>query len=382
MKKKIMSVLLVMAMIGTMTACSSSSSSETTTEAAADTTEAATEAADAGESSEETTAEEADSEETSATLSTSYAFDAGSSGADGTTIDKIMKYFVSEAEEQSDGQVTISYYGASQLGGDSDLLTSCLAGEVPFVIMNTSNVVSAVPELAVFDMAGSISSSEVMAAVMEDPEFSETIQGWFEAAGLHLCFYCPSVYKWLISTKEINSIDDLQGYTMRTLANEYQMALWEGAGASVVQITATELYLSIQQGMVDGCEMDLAGLLNFDLPEVTNYLYETRMYPHVSVCVMNLDLWNEMSAEDQAWFDSFFADINEYYEELGTSDDELSLEGIEADGVAIQDFNEDLFNDLSAIAEEVVYPMVRENIGDEPVDAYLAAIENAESSVN
>ena len=316
-------------------------------------------------------------EDAAAVLRGTYSFNAGSSSPEGGTIDLIMKYVSAQLEQQTNNQLQIQHFGASQLGGDADLVNEVQAGDVPIAVMTTASLVSAVPELGVFDLYGAIPSTEVFTSLMQDPEFFALIQSWFENAGLHLLFYCPSNYKYLGGTKLFTTAEDFQGVSMRTLPNANQIAFWDAAGANTLQVTATELYLAIQQGLVEGLEMDLHGFINFSLEEVLSYVYDSRLVPHMTVAVMNLDAWNSIAPEDQAWFNAFLEDVDVKYAELGAEADAEAWEELESAGVQRVDFNEELFTALQDIAKENEWPLVREAIGDDVVDAYLGYVDAA-----
>ena len=310
-----------------------------------------------------------------ADLSGSGEFVAGTSAPEGSTIDTLMNHIAETLSEQTEGKYTLTHYGASQLGGDAEMVTEVQSGNVDITAMTTANLVGAVPELAVFDMQGAVPSAEVLTKMMKDEEFSETVQGWFEKAGFHLLTYCPSSIKGLGSNVYVDSADVFKNYTMRVLNNKYHIAFWEAAGANTVQIAASELYLAIQQGMADGLEMDMHGFIKFKVSEVIKYVYESHLLMHMSVVVMNLDKWNSLEESDRAWLEGYFDEVTDYYTQLGLEDDEHSWEELAEEGVEKIEFNQEVFDNLKAVAEETVWPMVREDLGDEVVDEFLAAIE-------
>lgn len=193
-------------------------------------------------------------------LENSYSFNVGSSSTAGTTITKTFEAAQQKAQEESGGKLTMTYYGASSLGSDNEMLKECVAGNLPIVVMTTASITGTVPELAVFDMHCAFSSMDTLSAMMEDEEFLAMVQGWFEKAGLKLIAWETQSSKLLASTKEVNTIDDFKGYDMRTLSNKYHIDFWQAVGANTIQIDASELYLSVQQGLINGIEMNMASI--------------------------------------------------------------------------------------------------------------------------
>lgn len=366
MKKQIVSAVLAAAMVFSLAACGGDSkeTAAVTTAASAETTAAA--------------AEESKAEEAADGLSKEYSFNVGSSSTAGTTITKTFEKVQAEAPEVSGGKLKMDYFGASSLGSDKEMLTECMAGNLPIVVMTTASMTGSVPELALFDMHCAFSSMDTLSQLMEDPGFMAEVQGWFEKAGLKLIAWETQSSKLLASTTAIESISDFQGYDMRTLSNKYHIAFWQAVGANTIQIDASELYLSVQQGLIQGIEMNMASILSRKLPEVCPYVVETMDLPHMTMAVMSLDVYNSMTPEDQAWFDNYVASVNETFNSIAVEDNAGGWKTCEDGGATPMYFNEQLFADMKAIAEESSWKLVREELGDEIVDTYLGYIEAIE----
>lgn len=307
-----------------------------------------------------------------------YSFHVGSSSTAGTTITKTFEQVQSEAPERSGGKLAMNYFGSSSLGSDKEMLQECVAGNLPIVVMTTASITGTVPELALFDMHCAFSSMDTLTALMEDEEFLDMVQGWFEKAGLKLIAWETQSSKLLASTKEVNRIEDFKGYDMRTLSNKYHIAFWQAVGANTIQIDASELYLSVQQGLINGIEMNMASILSRKLTEVCGYVQETMILPHMTMAVMNLDQYNKMSEGDRAWFDAYMKQVNEQFNSIGAKDNADGWKEVEEAGAVSKKFDQALFDDLRAVAETSSWAQIRQDIGDEIVDAYLSKIAEIE----
>jgi len=328
---------------------------------------------------ETSTSAQESSAEDMAVLSGSYQFNVGSSSPVGTTISKTMAYVEENAASRTDGQLVMKYYGASQLGNDSELLTECVGGNIPIVVMTTASLVGTVSQLGVFDMYCAISEEDTLSKMMSDKDFRETIQGWFEEAGLKLIMWDPVPSKQIAATKTIDSFDDLKGYNMRTLSNSNHIAFWNAVGANPTTVVASELYLAVQQGLVDALEMNMAAILSYKVAEVTNYIYKSSLLPHMACVVMNLDAYNSMSEEDKAWFDEFCDEMNENFYETSLADEEAAWNTVQEQyNMTVLDFDSEVFQQMKSVAEETEWETIRTAIGDKAVDDYLNAIKAAE----
>ena len=75
-------------------------------------------------------------------------------------------------------------------------------------------------------------------------------------------------------------------------------------GADTQQIKFAELYVALQQGVVDGQENPLANIASAKLYEVQKYLSLTGHKYEVNPFLMSKRSWEKLSPEDQKIFDN------------------------------------------------------------------------------
>lgn len=356
--KKLVALTLALCMIVSLIACGSQE------KPAAPAAPAGTEAAK----------EEAPADAAPAALEGSYNFIVGSSSNEGSTDCNVFKKFVEDVKNETDGKMNITFYGASALGSDKEMITAMQEGTVTMVTATSAQFAGLVPEMAILDIPNAVHDMSDVAALFADPEFMETAQKWFEAAGFRLVAWDTTLSKVMASTKEIQSVEDFKGYDMRTLNNKYQIAYWAGLGANTIQIDASELYLSLQQGLIQGLEMSVNGIRTRNLNEVADYVVDTLDYSQFKLVVMNLDAYNSMSDADKAWFDQRMAALSEEYCATSAADMEADWKYMEDQGVHCLRNNDKLFDEMRAVAEEKVWPMIREDIGAEVFDFFFDSI--------
>lgn len=308
-------------------------------------------------------------------LEGTYSFNVGSSSTAGSTTSNLFEAIQSEIGEISGGKMEMTYYGSSALGTDSEMLTECQNGNLPLVIVTTASLTSYIPEMGVFDMPCTATSMAEFTALFEDEEFMNTMQSWFTEAGLRLVAWDTSASKLLASTQPVETVADFQNMDMRTLNNRYQIAFWDGLGANTIQIDASEIYLSLQQGLIDGVEFSMSGILSRNINEVCGYVIETMDLSQINMVVMSDAVYQSMSDADKAWFDEYMAGVTDEFTANSAEDEANGWAQLEEDGVTCVRFNQTLFDEMRQIAEETCWPLVREDVGDEVVDSFLAALE-------
>ena len=109
--------------------------------------------------------------------------------------------------------------------------------------------------------------------------------------------------KLLMAEKKIEKLSDLAGLKIRVPSKNTGRVI-EAWGATAVSMPITEVYQSLETGVVDGVLVDTSVLTSFKLGEVVKYV-TTGMDGSNSLfmLVMNRDSWEGLDAETQAKLD-------------------------------------------------------------------------------
>ena len=101
------------------------------------------------------------------------------------------------------------------------------------------------------------------------------------------------------ANKPIRTPDDLEGLKMRFPPSPQFLMNAAAMGASPVEVAYDELYLALQQGIVDGQENPLTNIQAINLPEVQDYVSLSSHQLSSNLVVIG-KVWDTLSAEQQA----------------------------------------------------------------------------------
>ena len=286
-----------------------------------------------------------------ASSSGEYNFTIGTSATKDSTIGQTMQYAADLITERTDGRITVTCYPDSQLGSDSELVEGVQLGSITMVIGNTAPQVTFVPDLALFDLPNTYVDITQAQTVLSD--FTEKMIPSFDNTGLHLCQIFPTAFRYMSCSQAIDSIDDFSGIQIRTMTNPYHMAYWNSLGATATPLDFSELYIGLQQGLVDAQENVF-----------------------VATLLMNQDTWDSLPSDLQGILNECFVEIGQYGTQLGQTAEEANLQAVRDTGVTIIDLDDTTLSQMREKAQPV-YDMIREDVGADLVDDYLAAIDAA-----
>lgn len=134
----------------------------------------------------------------------------------------------------------------------------------------------------------------------ETPELQEELSA-FEILNL---YSGPTNY--IYSSQPINTAGDLKGLQIRSFAGAATNLLTEW-GASPLLIGATEIYDSMDKGVIQGCIYEWSGIKSNTLYDVLKYVTYVPLVGNPFTCIMNKESYKNIPEEYKATFDEIWA---------------------------------------------------------------------------
>ena len=361
--KKLVGWMVMVAMILGLAGCGSSN--ETTAATTAATTVAATEA---------TTAET--TEATSGSI-----FDA----ADAPTFNIILAHgtseqqlgglncttFKEEIEARSNGKITVEVYPNAQLGTDAESFTSTQMGTIQMTWMATGSYVSYIPAVGILSQPMMFTDINECYKLLETgTEFRTFINDLFKENELVCVGMSPTAFRTMSSNIKIESMDDFKGVNIRTIDDKFQKEFWNALGCNATPLAFGELYIALQQGLMDAQENPLDTIVNNNLGEVQKYIIMTDHVPFISTFIMNKAFYESMPEEYQELvttiLDEIAADDLKNYESINQN----ALDKLINDtGCEVIELSSDVLDQMRALAEPI-WDSMQEELGTELADAF------------
>lgn len=212
---------------------------------------------------------------------------------------KAMMMFADEVAALSSNKIKIETFPNSQLGSIKEMLTAVQLGTLSMTNATPAWYSNFVSQMDVFTLPFLISSPEKLRAAF-DGAFGSQIEAHSEAAGFKI------LGSWLMGARHmVNNVHPIQtpadvvGLKFRVISSQVYLQAFRAMGANPVALDSAEIYLAMQQKVVDGLEYPIPDLINVKLYEVCKYVSLTNHVTDFFVVSMNKGLWDGLGSEEQ-----------------------------------------------------------------------------------
>ena len=202
-------------------------------------------------------------------------------------------------KERTNGRIAVRVAGAEQLGNEQSLLTSLRTGAVDMTVNSQGSTSALLPELAALGLPFLFNDSAAAFKVLDGPIGAELDQRFGKIGMVSLGWWDNGIRDVTNSKRPIFKPADLKGLKIRTPPDPMTIDIFRTLGASTEQISFGELYVALQQGVVDGQENPLVNILSSKLFEVNKYISLTGHKWECSPFLMSQITWMRLSPADR-----------------------------------------------------------------------------------
>jgi len=210
-----------------------------------------------------------------------------------------LKEFKRLLESYSNGSITLEIFPDSLLGGERDLLEGVSIGTIPMALISTGPIPNFFPDFAVLDLPYLFPTPEIAYKVL-DGEIGQSMMDKLPSKGIIGLGFWENGFRHVTNNRrEIKVPSDLNGLKIRTMENDIHMNTYRRYGASPTPMAMGEVFMALQQGVVDGQENPAINILTSRLNEVQKYMSLTGNFYSPSVLLMNKGIFDRMTNEQQ-----------------------------------------------------------------------------------
>ena len=200
----------------------------------------------------------------------------------------------------SNGKIELQIFPGSQLGGMREHYEACQSGAIETVYVAASAASKFVPEIGVLDLPFLFPTDYDKAWKVIDGDLTKILASKLAKQNFVLLGIAPYGYKsWHTGSRQIKELKDMKGLKMRIMPSKTLEMTYKAWGANPTPVEFSELYVALQQKIVDGGENGLSVIKAQKFNEVQKYLTVSKCGLFMGLFVANRRWFDNLSQEER-----------------------------------------------------------------------------------
>jgi len=227
----------------------------------------------------------------------------------------IFTRFAELMRERSNGRVTVRIQCCGQAGNEGRLIQSLRTGVIDGAFVGGSSLETVVPDFRVLSLPYVFDSNEQANRILQGPVGDDMLT-MLEPFGIVGMGWGAIFERNVGGRKPVNTVADMQGLKIRVLQTPGFVLAYEAMGTQPTPMAYGEVFLALQNGVVDALEVSPDAAVADRFVEVMTHYSLTKAHQSTTVFAMS-----------KAKFDALPADIQQM---IRTTAREAIRHGLEA----------------------------------------------------
>jgi TRAP-type transport system periplasmic protein len=260
--------------------------------------------------------------------------------------------FAEVLKAKTGGRIEVQVAPSAQLGDDAAMVTALRTGALDMSANSQGALANAVPEYAAFGMPFLFSSLPQVWKMLDGPLGKELADKTAEKGMVVLGYWDNGIRHMSNSKKPLLKPEDLKGMKMRTPPDAVTVDIMQSLGAEAQQIKFAELYVALQQGVVDGQENPLMNIHASKLYEVQKFISLTGHKYEMTPFLMSKRSWDRLSEADRKAVMDAATEATALQRKLSQESDDKLIADLKAKGVRVDTVDKAAFEKGTASVDD------------------------------
>ena len=245
---------------------------------------------------------------------------------------KAAEYFKKLAEERTKGRVKVELYPNSALFKDGEEMEALQLGSVQMLAPSLAKFGPlGVREFEVFDLPYIFDDYNELHKVTQGPVGAALFKK-LESKGIVGLAYWDNGFKVMSANKPIRVPADYKGLKMRIQSSKVLGDDIQALGGIPQVMAFSEVYQSLQTGVVDGTENPPSNFYTQKMQEVQKYLALTDHGYLGYAVIANKKFWDGLPADIRSALDGAMKDATKFANDIAKKENDDSIEAVRKTG--------------------------------------------------
>jgi tripartite ATP-independent transporter DctP family solute receptor len=218
-----------------------------------------------------------------------------------TNVETAWAYTMKEyIEKESRGQIRVDLYFASQLGSQAEVVQGASSGAIEYGIINVATFQNFKKETMAFSIPGLFTSADEVNKVLDGDWMRDFYRQMTDQIGVMVTHQFTNGFRNFTNSRKVMKMpQDARGMVFRVMDSPVSMRMVEALGARPVPIPSSEMYVAMQNRVVDGHENSLAAIVQDRSYEVQKYLTMDGHLASIVAGIMSKKFYDSLPADLQ-----------------------------------------------------------------------------------
>ncbi len=238
-------------------------------------------------------------------------------------------------KQRSNNEIQIQFFPSGQLGKNTDMMAMLAQGISQMGNEGGGFLSQWAPKFLVSEAVYAFNSVDHMFKVMNGPIGQEMFDELLKSRGIRVLDVWYYGTRHITANKPIRTPKDLNGVKMRVPDGPLYTANGEALGANPTPMTLSEVYLSLNTGVIDAQENPLPTIDSFKFYEVQKYLIQTGHNYNFNVVMVNDKFWKSLSSKQRDLISNALKEGGEYALKVALEQEQAMVQKLKDNGMTV-----------------------------------------------
>jgi len=284
---------------------------------------------------------------------------------------KAALFFAEKVKQYTGGKYEVNAYHSETLGSDPKLIEQVKLGVIDLCISGIAIYANQLPELGLLALPYLVETFDQGWYLYDNSPWVKEYFQKLQEKNIRVLSVWEAGFRCMTTKKPVNTAADVKGMKLRIAKSEMYVWIWSALGANPTVMALGEVYIGLQQGVIDGQENPIVTIHAQKFYEVAKNVSLTRhIYAPIPLAT-NEKAWQKLDKPTQDAILKAAAEAQKWHREAVVKQDEELLGEMTKRGATI------LHPDLSGFVKGTlpVYEKAREKYGKDVVEKLMKAAE-------
>jgi len=203
-----------------------------------------------------------------------------------------------ELEKLSNGRIVLNVFHSGQLGNEGDMFQLLEQGNLDIAMLSSGSIADQEDTFSAWLMPFLVDTHEEAYELWTSKEAMNLFEPLKNRNMIGLG-YTSAGFRYYVMNFPVTKPEDMSGKNLRITPSPAFIDYYEPMKVNVVPMPITEIYTSLQQGVIDGVDIDSENVMNLKLYEASKHLVPSKHLYWLCGILFNSNKWSQLSVDDQ-----------------------------------------------------------------------------------